>query len=565
MTLLRRLVLLKDENVTVSSSDTTPGRLENKLAPGLGMGSAVLDPTGNESFKVGLQATSGVGKAMQTSGLLGKPYVAFDGVHWWGIPVQSGSYPDFNSGYVRFLTDGTFLENVPTFGDNRNTNCLVYESSLDRIITARLSTGTTTLYFEALSKATPSVKTTGTTVSSVNECYKMIVGGGFIWAHIVDGSYAGALYKIPVDLSANSLAQNIDENSRLLMFDNTTTRYGDGEGRVFWSTTSHSSISRAIPSTDVVDDTFSPIVVSGEIHCACIDETNGRIWAAWVDDGTYYIGSFDCEPLGSNLRSLALSGDLGIFDITYLSSWGAVARCAGTPLLVRVYTDSGSSIDPHPFYSGTAAVTGQSVAPGLSPSYWIAGDAPNVHFGYNGGGALGGLYAVDPYVRVDYTPVIAQWLENDKLVRVNSADMISGYLYNKLITTGSSVCFEATPNNNQLRAYVVTTRSSLSLLAGSNDDIYPSDQDAFIRSMVIRLDAAGIADLTGLMPQNDGNGPQIKRLFNISSYDITIKHESVSSTDSFRFLVTGSTDLVLEPNDSADIWYDDVTTRWRVC
>lgn len=565
MTLLGRFVLLEDENVAVSATDTTPGRLEDKLSLGLGMGSAVQDPAGNESLKFGLQATAGIGKAMQTQGLLGKPYVAFDGVHWWGIAVQSGSYPDFNSGYARFLPDGTFLEHVQTFGDNRSTTCLVYEPSLDRIVTARLHTGTSVLYLEALSKATPSVKTTGTTLSSITECPKMVIGGGYIWAHIVDGSYAGALYKIPVDLSTNSLAQNIDYDARLLMFDNTTTRYGDSEGRVFWSTTSHSSISRAIPSTDVVDDTFSPIVVSGEIQCACVDETNGRIWAAWVDDGTYYVGSFDCEPLGSNLRSLALSGDLGIFDLTYLSSWGAVARCAGTPLLVRVYTDSGSSIDPHPFYSGVAAVTGQAVAPGLSPSYWIAGGAPNVYFGYSGGSAQGGLYAVDPYVRADYTPVIAQWAENDRLVRVNSADVISGYLYDKVVTTGSSIQFETTPNNMQLRAYFVTTKSALSLSTGSNDDVYPSDQDAFIRTSVIRLDAAGIADLTGLMPQNDGNGPQIKRLFNVSSYNVTIKHESASSAASFRFLVPGLTDLILAPNDSADIWYDDVTARWRVC
>lgn len=69
-------------------------------------------------------------------------------------------------------------------------------------------------------------------------------------------------------------------------------------------------------------------------------------------------------------------------------------------------------------------------------------------------------------------------------------------------------------------------------------------------------------DVTGLsISQADGD---IHVIINVGSNDIVLKHESASSSAVNRFLCSTGADITLSANQSAEIWYDGTTQRWRV-
>lgn len=576
MTLLGRMLLLEDENVAISATDTTPGHLEDKLAPGFGMESEVVDPAGSESLKVGLPSTIGLGKTFGTSGLLGKRQLAFDGTHFWGAsPIPAT--PAEGNGYVRWAIDGTFLEYVEDFGDSRETDWLVYEATLDRLVAIRRPASGTDLYLAGLSKAIPSVKTEGTSITTSDDLVKAMTGGGYVWVHI-DDYVNGYIYKVPADLSTNAVAHTIDTGFSVLMFDNTTTRYGDSEGRLFFSTSSNSTISRAIPSTDVVDDTFSPIASSGQIIRACVDETNGRIWAVWHDDTSWFIGSFDCEPLGSNLRSLDITAEAALAittaDLTYVSAFGGCLARRVDPATsiceLQAYEDSGSAISPSGLVYGNANCLedpGVRLSPSFVTTYTFftivvfAAVTPDGIFSAHGWGPSWG--------QSDFTPVKAGWVNNDYQTKLTSGD-VPGYLGSKFAQPGDyTVYLTYVPDGSGLDKVVgsvIQLVKSTSLSAGTNDNVDPGSSPPWEFTSVLRLDSPAAAELTGL--KNVllvGNSIFTKKLFNVGSYNITLKHENAGSDAENRFDVPGGGDLLLEPGDSADIFGDVVTQRWRVC
>ena len=572
--MLKRLLLLKNDSVGVSSGDTTPGPLGDKLSNGFGIETEIIDPAGNESLKFGLPSTISLSKTFSTSGLLGKPQIAFDGTHFWGAsPIPSP--PAEGNGYVRWAIDGSFLEYAENFGDNRETDWIVYEPTLDRLIAIRRPASSYSLYFAGLSKATPSVKTEGTSIATSDDFIKALAGGGFIWVHIDDYD-SGYIYKIPANLSSNTLAHTIDSWFSVLMFDNTTTRYGDSEGRLFFTTSSNSTISRAIPSTNVVDDTFSPISISGQIFRACVDEANGRIWAVWSDDTSYYIGSFDCEPLGNNLRSLDITSEGGLAltatDLTYVSAFGGCLVRREDPATsicnLKSYEDSGSAISPSGFVYGIATC--------LDSTYVKLGPSFPVTYGFYtivvfAAATMDGIFSAHgwgpPWGDGDFTPVKAGWNENDYKIKLFSTDVPS-YLSAKLAPLGySTVYLNYGPDDsgiNKLFGTLIHFINSTTLDAGTNNNVTPADPWVF--ATVLRLDSPAAADVTGLSDLMwIGNAIIIKKVFNVGSYNITLKHEDTNSDARNRIITSSGTDLILQPNESTDIFYDMTTQRWRVC
>lgn len=88
------------------------------------------------------------------------------------------------------------------------------------------------------------------------------------------------------------------------------------------------------------------------------------------------------------------------------------------------------------------------------------------------------------------------------------------------------------------------------ILADQND-YEPTGIDT---ATVLRLSSDAARVITGLVP-----GDFV--IFNVGSFDITLSAENVLSVAENRFALIG--DLVIPPNGSATLWYDEVSARHR--
>ena len=542
-----------DELVKVSADDTSAGYLEVKLVPGFGVEVEVLDPAGTESLEIGLEPTSGDTKHLTTNSILGSLNITWDGVHLWGIP----RYTSGGTGYIRFSpTDGSFLEEVVNYPDGYFTENLVYEATLDRVVAVRLNTATDVRYLEAFSKTVPSVKTTGTNIAGIFTLVKMIAGGGYVWLHLDDGD-DGFIYRVPADLSTSVVAVTAASNFDLLAFDNDITRYGDGEGRLFYSV-SDDTIGRLKPSTLVTDATFSPISGTGEILCMYVHEAVGRIWCAWVDDGDYYIGVFDCNTLGANLRSdIAVSNTM--FNFVLTTYYGVVALCSGMPTQMVRLIDTGAAIDQYTL--GYAYCETQPPAPGLLLAVYTDGHTLFPVYDFATSRSLVKCWRG---ITEDHSPVEVAWEERqDQLVKVDQYDGIGGFLADKLAT--GSVSFTTIIPDNGMRQLQFNLNQTLAgldpLAAGDNDDVTPTDWDL---AFGVRATSVADAGITGLVALTGSGKILFKKLYNAGSYNLTLRHQNAGSLAANRLIIPGGADLILAPNDVVDLFYDTVSQRWRV-
>lgn len=90
----------------------------------------------------------------------------------------------------------------------------------------------------------------------------------------------------------------------------------------------------------------------------------------------------------------------------------------------------------------------------------------------------------------------------------------------------------------------------------SNQNDYATGDGDFFR---ISSDAA--RDITGIVAAAGGH---IIRLVNVGSFAITLKHNSGSSSAANRINVPWAGDAVISAGDTLSLWYDDVSTVWRV-
>jgi hypothetical protein len=77
---------------------------------------------------------------------------------------------------------------------------------------------------------------------------------------------------------------------------------------------------------------------------------------------------------------------------------------------------------------------------------------------------------------------------------------------------------------------------------------------------VLRASSDASRNVTGLVAVSN----QRLTLINGGAQNIVLIHESASSTDVNRFLCPGGGDFTLNTLDSVELWYDSVSTRWRV-
>lgn len=109
------------------------------------------------------------------------------------------------------------------------------------------------------------------------------------------------------------------------------------------------------------------------------------------------------------------------------------------------------------------------------------------------------------------------------------------------------------------RGLALSNHFSVSQITSSKDDYAPTyvgyEHSA---TTVLRLDSDASRDITGIAHKYDG---QVLFLVNVGSNNIVLKDESASSTAANRFALNG--DITLAPDNSAMLWYDGTSNRWR--
>lgn len=90
-----------------------------------------------------------------------------------------------------------------------------------------------------------------------------------------------------------------------------------------------------------------------------------------------------------------------------------------------------------------------------------------------------------------------------------------------------------------------------------------SDQNNYVLGAgdIIRLSTDAARNITGIVATFDGDA---RLLMNIGSFDITLKHQSSSSTAANRFICAGASDYVVSSGSSAPVVYDAASGGWRV-
>src|ERR1051326_1672605 len=96
------------------------------------------------------------------------------------------------------------------------------------------------------------------------------------------------------------------------------------------------------------------------------------------------------------------------------------------------------------------------------------------------------------------------------------------------------------------------------LSIGSNQNDYNPAQLSYFQ----RWSSSAAVDITGFTRfQQDG---QVHLIVNVGANSITLKHQDTGSSAGNRFLCSTGADVILGPDQAADVIYDGNTLRWRV-
>jgi hypothetical protein len=134
-------------------------------------------------------------------------------------------------------------------------------------------------------------------------------------------------------------------------------------------------------------------------------------------------------------------------------------------------------------------------------------------------------------------------------------------LHVKVSADGSSwtdaLSFDRSSGMAKLNAAVaVTGKISPAQITADQNNYSPSGLSG---ARVLRLSSDAARTLTGL---NGGSDGRALTLLNIGANPITLAHESASSSAANRFSIGSSVDLL--PAQSASLWYDATSSRWRM-
>lgn len=103
--------------------------------------------------------------------------------------------------------------------------------------------------------------------------------------------------------------------------------------------------------------------------------------------------------------------------------------------------------------------------------------------------------------------------------------------------------------------YTVLNERTPAQITANQNDYAPGDYD------VLRMSSDAARNLTGL---SGGKMGRLLRIINIGSFNIVIVHESSLSVAANRIVVASVANLTLATTDSATLYYDSTTMRWRV-
>lgn len=95
-------------------------------------------------------------------------------------------------------------------------------------------------------------------------------------------------------------------------------------------------------------------------------------------------------------------------------------------------------------------------------------------------------------------------------------------------------------------------------LATNQNDYSPTD---WATATHVRLTSSADVTITGV---SSVSALSSRYLINVGSNNITLAHNSTSSAVGNRFLLQGSVDLTMVPNDVVTLWKDPTSNAWRV-
>src|SRR3990167_2263510 len=79
---------------------------------------------------------------------------------------------------------------------------------------------------------------------------------------------------------------------------------------------------------------------------------------------------------------------------------------------------------------------------------------------------------------------------------------------------------------------------------------------------ILRLASDAARNITGLLVPTAITDGKVVIIFNVGGFNITLVDESASSTAANRFALSAG--IVIAPDDSAMLWYDITSLRWRL-
>jgi hypothetical protein len=80
----------------------------------------------------------------------------------------------------------------------------------------------------------------------------------------------------------------------------------------------------------------------------------------------------------------------------------------------------------------------------------------------------------------------------------------------------------------------------------------------------LRISSDAARNVTGIVAPTTANRGVWKRLINVGSFNMSFTHQDAASTAANRMITSTAGTIVLPPNGQLDIWYDYVSTRWRI-
>ncbi len=130
-------------------------------------------------------------------------------------------------------------------------------------------------------------------------------------------------------------------------------------------------------------------------------------------------------------------------------------------------------------------------------------------------------------------------------------------------TVWSSLAYVGIVSSVAGRVGVVTlTASDVSNTVSTKSQV-SADQNNYSLGTgdVFRISSDAARSFTGFVATSDGDA---RLLVNVGSFDITLKHQSTSSTAGNRLLCVSAADYTLSAGGSAVLLYDSTSGAWRV-